>query len=125
MYDLRRSMKPTEKQIQDSILQWLNASGIFHYRQNTGAFSKEYTRKRDGRLTRSYVKFGTPGSTDIVVVFHGMYIGIEVKDDDGEMSEDQENFMYALNKSGGVYLLVRSLDEVINYFNHLKKSFKH
>lgn len=114
-------MKASEKQIQDSIIDWLSASGIFHYRQNTGAFSKEYTRKRDGKVRRSFVRFGTPGATDIVAVYSGVYIGIEVKDKDGKMSEDQENFKYALEKSGGVYLLVRSIEEVIDSFDNLKK----
>lgn len=114
-------MKATEKQIQDSILEWLNANGIFNYRQNTGAFSKEYTRKRDGKVKRSFVRFGTPGATDIVAVYNGVYIGIEVKDNDGKMSEDQENFRYALCRAGGIYLLVRSIDDVITSFNSLKK----
>lgn len=112
-------MKASEKQIQDSIIDWLSASGIFHYRQNTGAFSKEYTRKRDGKVRRSFVRFGTPGATDIVAVYNGVYIGIEVKDNDGKMSEDQENFRYALCRAGGIYLLVRSVDDVIISFNSL------
>lgn len=115
-------MNASEKQIQDSILQWLTVVKIFHYRQNTGSFSKDYTRKRDGVTKTSYVKFGTPGATDIVCVVLGSYIGIEVKDHKGKQDPDQVEFQRALEYSGGYYILARSLDDVIEFFKIFYKA---
>ena len=109
-------MNASEKQIQDSILQWLTVVKIFHYRQNTGAFRKDYTRKRDGVTKTSFIKFGTPGASDIVCVVKGFYIAIEVKDHKGKQDPDQLEFQKALEKSGGYYILARSLEDVMNFF---------
>lgn len=109
-------MNASEKQIQDSIIQWLGLKKIFHYRQNTGAFRKDYTRKRDGVTKTSFVKFGTPGASDIVCVVKGFYIAIEVKDHKGKQDPDQVEFQKSLEKSGGYYILARSLEDVMNFF---------
>lgn len=100
-------MNASEKQIQDSILQWLSLMKIFHYRQNTGALKTE---------KGSFVRFGVPGATDIVCIALGIYIGIEVKDHKGKQSELQKEFQRAVEAAGGVYLLVRSLEEVQGFF---------
>ena len=109
----------SEKDIQDTILEWLAIVKIFHYRQNTGAFSKEYIRKRDGVKKRSFIRFGHPGASDIVCVVKGLYIAIEVKDHKGKQSEDQIAFQRSVEAAGGHYLLVRSLDEVKMFFKVL------
>lgn len=109
-------MKASEKEIQDSILQWLAIVKIFHYRQNTGAFRKDYTRKSDGVKKTSFIRFGTPGASDIVCVVKGFYIAIEVKDHKGKQDPDQVEFQKALERSGGYYILARSLEDVINFF---------
>lgn len=116
-------MMPKEKQIQDSILEWLTMVKIFHYRQNTGAFAREYTRK-DGSQGRGFVKFGTKGASDIVCVVKGHYIAIEVKDHKGKQSEDQKEFQRAVEEAGGTYVLVRSLDEVRVFFQGFYNSLK-
>lgn len=109
-------MKASEKEIQDSIIQWLTIVKIFHYRQNTGGMLKEYTRK-DGSTSKSMVRFGVKGASDIVCVVKGMYIAIEVKDHKGKQSPDQVEFQRALEAEGGRYILVRSLDEVMSFFH--------
>lgn len=114
----------SEKEIQDSILQWLAIVKIFHYRQNTGAFSKEYTRKRDGVTKMSFIRFGYPGASDIVCVAKGFYIAIEVKDETGKQSPDQVEFQRRIEEEGGFYILARSLDDVINFFKVFYKTIK-
>lgn len=109
-------MNASEKQIQDSILQWLGLKKIFHYRQNTGATMSEYTRKSDGVTKKRMIRFGTKGASDIVAVALGYYIAIEVKDHKGVQDEDQVEFQRAIEKAGGKYILVRSLEEVEKYF---------
>jgi hypothetical protein len=94
--------QPKEAEIQRTILDWLAAKRIFHYRQNTGAV----------RAEDRFFRFGTPGSPDIVAVIGGRYIGIEVKAPRGVQSPAQREFEGRLRTAGGVYVLARSLEDV-------------
>ena len=100
-------LKSSEKDIQRTILEYLALKGIFHYRQNTGAF-----KDTQGHLYR----FGATGSPDIVCVHRGRYVGIEVKGEKGKQSPAQEQFQENLERAGGMYILARSLDDVIGTF---------
>jgi len=97
-------MKPLlEKEIQKLILDYLKAKKIFHWRNNTGAF------KRDNHFYR----FGDNGSPDIFLVIKGQIYGVEVKNEKGKQSEYQKEWQEEFEKAGGVYLLVRSLEELL------------
>lgn len=54
------------------------------------------------------------GLPDIVVVYGGRYIGIEVKGLDGRQRPSQIECERLLKESGGIYLLVKSLNEAID-----------
>jgi hypothetical protein len=56
-----------ESFLQRQILDYLALKGIFHYRNNSGAFD-------NGR--GGFYRFGTKGSPDIICVIEGQYIGI-------------------------------------------------
>lgn len=84
--------------------QYLCAKGVFHYRNNSGA-----TKTPHG----SFVRFGAVGSPDIVAVCSGRYVGIECKTGKGKQTDNQKSFQEALERAGGMYLLVRSLDDLI------------
>lgn len=103
----KRIIKSTEKATQSAILDYLYKFNIFHYRNNSGAI------KADSRFFR----FGAVGSPDIICVRKGQFIGIECKGQNGVMSEGQEAFKINLEKAGGKYLLVRSIDEFIQLWN--------
>lgn len=105
-------MKSSEKDTQRTILEYLALKGIFHYRQNTGAF-----KDAQGHMYR----FGATGSPDIVCVYRGRYVGIEVKGEKGKQSPGQEQFQANLEAAGGLYIVARSLDDVIGFFG---KTFK-
>ena len=93
-----------EKYIQKQITDFLILQKIFFYRNNTGGFSRE-----DGHFYR----FGVVGAPDLILVIDGKYIGVEVKNKKGVQSPAQIVFQKALEAAGGIYLLVRSLDELI------------
>jgi hypothetical protein len=93
----------TEHQIQQQILDWLKLKRIFHYRQNSGGIKKG----------SRFVKFGAPGAPDIICVIKGAYVGIEVKRVNGMQSRQQFCFQKSLEKAGGYYYLVQSLDDVM------------
>ena len=59
---------------------------------------------------------GVVGMPDIVAVRDGKYIGIEVKVPGKKQNPNQVEFQRKLEKAGGVYLLVTSVEEVVGYF---------
>jgi len=107
-------MSSIEKETQKAAIQLLTARRIFHYRQNSGAYEKSYTAK-NGSVRKGFIAYGTPGAPDILAVIKGKYVGIEIKDTKGTQSEDQVKFQEALEKAGGTYLLIRSIDDLIRF----------
>ena len=97
----------TEKDTQKAILQYLEAKRIFHYRNNTGAVKTESGR---------FIRFGNVGSPDIIAVVKGTYIGIEVKDIKGKLSPSQIAFQKELEKAGGIYIVARDIDTIMDIF---------
>ncbi len=97
-------MKILEKDIQKAILSYLELKRIFHWRNNTGAFKTE---------GGGFMKFGQRGSPDIFVVKAGQIIGLEVKAPKGTQSDYQLSWQISFQEAGGLYYIVRSLDEVI------------
>lgn len=69
------------------------------------------TRKRFemGILKALGVRSGCP---DIVACHNGRFIGIEIKAPKGRLSENQEATSDAITLAGGLYAVVRSVDEV-------------
>lgn len=59
------------------------------------------------------IRMAPKGTADIVGCLFGCYIELEVKTDDGTQRESQSNRQRAVEKAGGIYLLVRSLDDAL------------
>jgi hypothetical protein len=53
-----------------------------------------------------------PGDPDIVVCYKGYYIGLEAKTPTGVQSPIQKRRMSEIRDAGGIYEIVRSLDDV-------------
>lgn len=87
-----------EKIIEDKIKDYLFLKGIYHFKVHGS-------------------KFMPAGLPDICCCFNGSFLGIEVKRPGAknEQSEQQKIHERNIIKSGGVYLLVDSLQEVIDY----------
>lgn len=92
-----------EKFIQRDILKWLEFTGILHWRQNSGALT----------VGRRLVRMGPNGAPDIVVVVppSGRFLGLEVKSHKGRLRPAQKAFKADLERSGGIYRVVRSIWE--------------
>ena len=95
-----------EKDLQKLIMDYLSAQKIFHFRNNTGAVERTY----NGRSC--FMRYGCPGSPDIICVVDGQFVGIEVKGDKGKQSPEQKIFEASLIYNGGKYILARSLEDV-------------
>lgn len=99
----------TEKETQAKCLKWLAEQGIFHYRQNSGAFM--------GQGGGMY-QIGVKGAPDIIVVRLGRYVGVEVKDvkESAKQNSNQIKFQKDLEAAGGTYLLIRDVEELKRFF---------
>lgn len=76
---------------------------IFHVaNERKGGFGAQMHFKRMGVR---------PGVADWISLHAGRAAAIELKDDDGDQNADQERFQRQWEKAGGVYFLVRTLEE--------------
>lgn len=93
-----------ESDIQSAILIYVTSlPGSFGFRMNTGAV-------QDGNR---FIRYGLPGQPDIFLILNGRFIGIEVKTKTGRQSEAQKNWQRNCEHAGGIYILARSVEDVI------------
>jgi len=99
--------KKLEHQTQSAIIQYLTLKKVFFWRNNSGALKTE----RGG-----FIRFGAVGSPDIFVIKNGTIFGIEVKSSiNGKLSPNQIAFGGAFEKAGGIYLVAKSVGDIIAY----------
>jgi hypothetical protein len=98
-----RRKQPLEKEIQTSICQYPDVRRHFWWRNNSGAFETEHG---------GFVRFGTPGSPDIIVVKDGRAIFLEVKRSGSYQSPEQKEFQRKAERVGAVYAVARSIEDV-------------
>lgn len=83
----------TEARIKADIRRFLTESGAFWSNVQGGPGSK-------------------PGDPDIVACYKGRYIGLEAKTETGRQSDIQKVRESEIRDAGGVYAVVRSVDDV-------------
>lgn len=112
----RRNAKP-ERLVQDAIEGWLKFQThlVVMPIDNTARFDRRtasFQKKKQNQGALFY-----RGIPDILVICpeRGI-IGIEVKSDTGRQSPEQKDLEKAFKKANAKYMVVRSLDEVIDYF---------
>lgn len=81
-----------EGKIQASILRYLREHRIWHFRANAGV--------------------GPSGLPDIIAIYKGYFIGLEVKTPTGRPTELQILMQNSIREAGGHSEIVRSVDEV-------------
>lgn len=92
-----------ESRITRACLAELNSlEGCYAYRNNTGAVM----------IGKRPVRFGDPGSGDIIGAFLGRAIAIENKTRRGKQSDVQRRWQEKWEAAGGLYILARSVAEM-------------
>jgi hypothetical protein len=92
-----------ERDIQKTIIDYLRLHRVFCIRVNGGALKK-------GSF---YIRFtDTKGCADIIGCVNSQFFAIECKSSRGEQSRWQHDFQVAVEQSGGIYILARSLKDV-------------
>lgn len=84
----------TEKEITKAIRGCLKTLGVFHWKEFQGL----------GCIR---------GMPDILGIWKGRMLGIEVKTETGRVSDDQRKFIDRINSEGGIAFVARSVDDVI------------
>jgi len=102
-------MKQTEHRIQSAILERLGyvKNGYF-YRQNSGMVKSEY-----GGKTRMW-RAGVPGIADIMGVYHGYAVAIEVKQPGKKLNPNQIQFREKFILAGGIYFICTDAIDVVS-----------
>jgi hypothetical protein len=107
-------IKIKESELQATILKYLEAQKVFHFRNNTGALKTE---------AGHFIRFGAIGSPDIICVVDGRFIGLEIKGTGGTQSPQQRDFQRRLEKAGGIYILCYELDNVQEILKPIRAGF--
>lgn len=104
---------PLEKDIQKEICEWLEYNGHFFWRQNN---IPVFGKSMDGQFRhRAMPKYSKKGIPDIIVLFRGKFIGLEVKREPHlPLSDDQQKFKEGLENVGGVYYKVSSVADLFS-----------
>ena len=94
MAQLFKNIQWSEKEITREIRAYLKIRGVFHWKvfQTLGS---------------------TVGCPDILGIYKGKFLGIEVKTKSGKLSERQALFIEQINLEGGIAFVARSVDDVI------------
>jgi len=103
--------KASERDIQNSICEYLSVNGRCFFRLNN---IPAFNRNEGGGITmRRLPKFTPRGLPDIIVVAGGLFYALEVKSEVGKQSKEQKEFEALVKKHGGKYFVVRSIGDVI------------
>lgn len=108
------NIKETEQQIQRAILNYLqlleNQGKCYCARSGAGAVKLDSGR---------YFKTGKKGVQDITCCINGQYVALEVKTSKGKLSESQRETQEKVIATGGIYCVVRNIDDVIKVIKDL------
>ena len=93
-----------EAPVLNGCLRYLDARGIYHWRNSTGA-----VQIAPGR----FMRFGKKGSSDILGILPGgRLLCVECKAQDGRLSPEQKQFLAEVQKLGALALVVRGWREL-------------
>lgn len=93
----------TEHQLCDQIIEFLNYNGAYCWRTNSGAMRASYTTK-SGQAKSYMVRMSRAGTSDILGIYKGHFIAIEVKlpKTIKNVTEAQKMFLQAIKDHGGI-----------------------
>lgn len=74
----------------------------------------------DAKLKKYRHSGGTKGISDILIIWKGISLNIEIKVGKDRQSNVQKKIQQSIQESGGAYLIVESFD---NFLSHLKDRF--
>lgn len=105
--------KIPEHLIMNLILDYLRTRGCYVWRNNSGAFVRNYYSMREAKWKETFFRSGQKGLPDILgVAPDGKLIAIEVKTTTGKVSPEQKETLQEMANRGAWAFVARSLDDV-------------
>lgn len=98
----------SESLLQDQIRLALgNVPGLVLFRNNIGTAEMRGYR----------VKFGVggPGGADLIGLWNGKFVAVEIKTPTGRQSPDQKRFQALVESKGGEYVILRSVEDALSW----------
>lgn len=97
-----------EKTIENSILSWLAVNNIYAFKvESQGTYdSKLGVYRRKNSIHRKV------GVSDILGIYQGKPLAIEVKSAIGRLTDSQKKFLNEWAKEGGIAIVARSVEDV-------------
>lgn len=90
-------------------LEFLHYAGVTAWRNNSGA-----VKYKNASGASRFLRYGKVGSADIIGWMpDGRFLGVECKTTTGRLSEAQKVWLAELRKAGGVAVVARSVDDLI------------
>jgi hypothetical protein len=106
-----------EHVILNQILDYLRLKGCYVWRNNTGAFVRNYYSMKEARWKETFFRSGQRGLPDIIgIAPDGKFIGIEVKTQTGKVSPEQKVTLQTMANLGAWAFVARSLEDVERFF---------
>lgn len=105
----RLQKEPTEKEIQNLILEWLS------YQPQCKAWTNQSVGiydARKGTYRKPNGRFSNIGSADILGIYRGYFLAIEVKRPKGKLTEHQAQWLTQMVELGALAFVARSLADV-------------
>jgi hypothetical protein len=102
----RKPRRNDEAQLMHAIHDTLVQAGVTLWRNNCGVATHGGEAK---------VRYGLGlGSADLVGLYKGRFVAVEVKSPTGRVSPEQEAWGRCVVKAGGVYVVARTVEEACN-----------
>lgn len=102
----RSKLKISEANVKIAVYQYLTTKNYFWWPSKTVGV---YSAKRGCRLKDPWLRLGV---SDILMLWGGALFAIELKGSHGYQSKAQKEFEAKIKSEGGIYLLVRSIDDL-------------
>lgn len=106
---MKKEKERRESEILAEICEWLCAQEYFFWRTNN---MPVFGRNNAGKMTfRSMPKFSLKGVPDIILLYRGHFIGLEVKRPSGKLRPEQITFRERVIANGGNFFMVTSVED--------------
>lgn len=101
----------TESEIQSEIMNYLEAVILPH---QGVVYRSQPSRRRGHHRSES-------GMPDVILCYRGRWVGLEIKKPKGVKGTKQIEFKARIEKAGGIYEFVHSVDEVKAVIDQLRR----
>lgn len=108
----------THTDLVNEVLLYLSSLGLAWANQTGQGWTGKFLgRNNAGQVVIANarpVRFGLPGSTDILACIKSRMVVVEVKTGTGRLQQNQKDFRTAAARAGALHIEARSVDDVVN-----------